>query len=61
MHGRRDQVIPYRLGLQLYEELNTPKQLFTSDRAGHAEIPSEEGERYFEAVLNFISSNGPTG
>jgi uncharacterized protein len=53
MHGRRDTVIPYRLGVAIYEGLDGPKELFTADRAGHGEIGYGEGDRYFEAVVSF--------
>lgn len=53
MHGRRDGVIPYRLGVELYEGLRVPKEMLTSDSAGHSEIPSVEGRRYYDAVVRF--------
>ena len=53
MHGRRDQVIPFRLGQQLYDELRVPKTMLVSETAGHSEVPSVEGERYYEAVVKF--------
>jgi fermentation-respiration switch protein FrsA (DUF1100 family) len=54
MHGRRDGVIPFALGRQLYDELRVPKTLFVSETAGHCEIPEVEGERYFDAVARFV-------
>jgi uncharacterized protein len=54
MHGRRDEVIPFRLGLSLYEGLKVPKQMFVSETSNHSEIPSVEGQRYYEAVMTFI-------
>jgi len=54
MHGRRDAVIPFALGMQLYADLRVPKTLFLSENAGHCEIPAVEGERYFDAVARFI-------
>jgi uncharacterized protein len=57
MHGRRDEVIPFRLGLELYDELRVPKEMFVSERAGHDQIPSTEGERYYETVTRFIRNS----
>jgi len=54
LHGKRDQVIPFALGQQLFDELRVPKRMFVSERAGHCEIPSVEGERYVSAVIDFI-------
>ena len=55
MHGKRDQVIPFRLGRKLYDDLRVPKELLVSERAGHEEIPSTEGSRYYDAVVRFAS------
>jgi len=52
MHGTRDQVIPYALGKQLYDELRVPKELLTAN-TGHCEIPVAEAGRYYEAVIKF--------
>jgi fermentation-respiration switch protein FrsA (DUF1100 family) len=53
MHGKRDEVIPYALGQQLYDELSVPKELLTS-HAGHCEIPLFDAQRYYEAVDRFV-------
>jgi fermentation-respiration switch protein FrsA (DUF1100 family) len=58
MHGRRDTVIPYPLGVELYEGLQVPKRFFVSDTAAHSEIPSVEGERYFAEVVSFVRAHG---
>jgi len=52
MHGTRDQVIPYALGKELYDELRVPKEMLTAN-AGHCEIPLFEAARYYEAVVRF--------
>jgi fermentation-respiration switch protein FrsA (DUF1100 family) len=55
MHGRRDQIIPFSLGQELFDGLQGPKEMFISETATHSEIPSVEGQRYFEAIERFIS------
>jgi fermentation-respiration switch protein FrsA (DUF1100 family) len=59
MHGRRDNVIPFRLGLQLYDGLRVPKEMLVSAKAGHDEIAEVEGERYDLTVTRFIEGAGP--
>lgn len=54
LHGTRDAVIPYALGKKLHDELDVPKEMFTS-HAGHCEIPLFEAARYYEAVTRFAS------
>lgn len=53
MHGRRDAVIPFALGRQLFDQLRVPKEMLVSDFAGHCEIPSTEPQRYYETVVRF--------
>jgi fermentation-respiration switch protein FrsA (DUF1100 family) len=50
MHGRRDQVIPFTLGMRLYDGLRVPKRLLVSDTAGHSEMASVE-----EIVTSFVN------
>jgi fermentation-respiration switch protein FrsA (DUF1100 family) len=54
MHGKRDQVIPFPLGMRLYDDLRVPKEMLVSETAGHSEIPFAEGERYYETVAKFV-------
>lgn len=55
MHGTRDAVIPYRLGVELYEGLTVPKEMLTS-HAGHCEIPIFDAARYYETVTRFVKN-----
>lgn len=61
MHGRRDSVIPFRLGQQLFEQLNVEKELFVSETADHSEIAFRERGRYFEAVGAFVRVHAQAG
>ena len=54
MHGKRDEVIPFALGQQLYDGLTVPKEMLVSETAHHSEIPETEGDRYYEAVTRFV-------
>ena len=58
LHGKRDQVIPFTLGQELYDGLRVPKQMFVCESGGHCEIPSVEGDRYYEAVIRFVTGKG---
>jgi fermentation-respiration switch protein FrsA (DUF1100 family) len=59
MHGKRDQVIPFQLGVALYEGLEVPKELLVSETAGHCEIAQVEPERYYETVTRFVRAPAP--
>ncbi len=60
MHGKRDAAIPYRLGVELYEGLTVPRTFFTSEAAGHSEIATVEGDRYYRAIEEFVHKTGMT-
>ena len=55
MHGKRDAVIPYALGSKLFEGLRVPKELLTSETAGHCEIPAADAQRYYDSVVRFAT------
>lgn len=57
MHGRRDAVIPFGQGQRLYDLLRVPKEMLISETAGHSEIPAVERERYYAAVVRFVSQH----
>ena len=54
MHGKHDQVIPFALGMQLYDGLRVPKELLISETAGHCEFATCEPARYYETVVRFV-------
>jgi hypothetical protein len=57
-HGRKDVIVPFAVGMKLYEGLRVSKRLFVSEEAGHCEIPAIEGPRYAEVVAQFIGASG---
>ena len=61
MHGTHDAVIPYRLGKKLFDGLRVRKEMFTSQTAGHCEIPAVEPSRYYETVIRFAITGGSAG
>lgn len=61
MHGKRDAVVPFDLGVELYQELKVQKELFVSETAGHGELEWVEGDRFYEAVIRFVGRHAPPG
>ena len=53
MHGKKDDVAPFQLGVKLFQALRVPKEMLVSERAGHCEIEAVEPERYYAAVTGF--------
>jgi len=60
IHGKRDQVIPFQLGMQLYEQLHVPKELLVSETAGHCEIANAEPQRYYDTITRFVRGERPS-
>jgi len=56
MHGKRDDVVPFPLGVKLYQSLRVRKEMLVSEKAGHCEIEAMEPARYYDAVTRFIDS-----
>lgn len=55
MHGKRDAVIPFSLGNELYEGLRVPKEMLVSETGGHCETANAEGARYYDAIVRFVT------
>ena len=53
IHGKQDEIIPFRHGLQLYEAARQPKINFWVDRAGHNDLLTIAGEAYWETARRF--------
>ena len=56
MHGKPDQVIPFDLGMSLYDQLRVKKELLVSETAGHCELAATERDRYYDTVTRFLRS-----
>lgn len=53
IHGRQDEIIPFRHGLQLFEAASHPKINFWVDRSGHNDLPMIAGDAYWETARRF--------
>lgn len=56
IHGRRDGVVPFSHGQQLYDAAKGQKQCLWIDTAGHNDCLIEAGEAYYKALVDFASS-----
>ncbi len=54
MHGKHDQVIPFEVGMELFEQLRVPKELLVCETAAHCEIANAEPQRYYDTIVRFI-------
>lgn len=53
--AQRDQIIPIRHGEKLYQSLETRKQRWLFENAGHNTWPSHSGEVWWSEVMSFLS------
>jgi fermentation-respiration switch protein FrsA (DUF1100 family) len=53
-HGKRDRIVPFRMGLEVYEAAKRKGELLLLDEAGHndvAEVGSDEYWNWLKAAL----------
>ena len=46
-HGKRDRIVPFRMGIQVYAAAKRKGQLLVVDRAGHNDVAEVAGEDYW--------------
>jgi fermentation-respiration switch protein FrsA (DUF1100 family) len=62
IHGTRDEVIPFRMGRELFDTANEPKQFWAVEGAGHNDIAETAGSAYAARLKGFLGSlAGPVG
>jgi fermentation-respiration switch protein FrsA (DUF1100 family) len=54
IHGDADTIIPFACGLELYDGLTGPKEMFVVRGSDHNEIPIAGGNAYFARVAGFV-------
>lgn len=60
MHGKEDEIVPFRHGQLLFEAARQPKMSFWVNRAGHNDLSIIAGNAYWDTALRFkelIESN----
>jgi hypothetical protein len=55
VHGRNDQIVPFRHGERLYQLANQPKTFLPIDGAGHNDVVLVAGKRYVKALREFAN------
>lgn len=55
IHGDRDQIVPLKLGRQVYDSARHPKAWYKVPGAGHNDVPYVGGASYYRQILSFIN------
>ena len=53
-HGRRDRIIPFRMGVEVYEAAKTKGQLLVVEKAGHSDVAEVAGEDYWRWIAEAL-------
>ena len=53
-HGRRDRVVPFRMGIEVYKSAKKKGQLLTVERAAHSDIADIAGDEYWRWVVEAL-------
>ncbi len=56
IHGDRDELIPTREGLRLFEVAPSPKQLYLVAGAGHNDVSLVAGDEYASRIADFLKA-----
>lgn len=54
VHGRRDRIVPLRMGIEVYEAAKRKGQLLVVERAGHNDVADIAGEDYWRWIAEAL-------
>lgn len=55
IHGTKDNVIPYSMGVKIYEKARVGKELITINGAKHNNLQQQYAAEYWQAIFRFIN------
>jgi fermentation-respiration switch protein FrsA (DUF1100 family) len=55
IHGTRDEIIPFRLGRELFDQAPPPKEFVAIEGAGHNDIALAAAGRYWDAIEQWVA------
>jgi fermentation-respiration switch protein FrsA (DUF1100 family) len=55
-HGKRDRVVPFRMGLEVYEAAKRKGQLLLVDEAGHNDVAEVGGDEYWRWLITALGT-----
>ena len=58
IHGTRDELVPYQMGLQNYERCHTEKEMLTVEGAAHCASYYADPDRYISNLDGFLKKYG---
>lgn len=58
-HGKRDRIVPVRMGLDVYQAARNKGELLIVERAGHNDVADLGGEEYWRWMLAALQAGEP--
>ncbi|HEY8833920.1 MAG TPA: alpha/beta hydrolase [Gemmatimonadaceae bacterium] len=55
-HGKRDRIVPFRMGLDVYDAARKKGQLLVVDKAGHSDVAEVAGEEYWKWLITALEA-----
>jgi pimeloyl-ACP methyl ester carboxylesterase len=56
-HGKRDRIVPFKMGVEVHEAAKRKGQLFLVDDAGHNDVADVGGKEYWRWLTAALQSN----
>ena len=53
-HGKRDRVVPFRMGMEVFQRAKCKGALLVVDRAGHSDVAQIAGEDYWRWIADSL-------
>lgn len=53
-HGKRDRIVPFRMGMEVFNRAKCKGPLLVVDRAGHNDLAQVGGQDYWQWVINSL-------
>ena len=55
-HGKRDRIVPFRMGLEVYNAAKNKGQLLVVEKAGHSDVAEVAGEEYWKWLTTALET-----
>ena len=56
-HGKRDRIVPFRMGIEVYDAAQRKGELLLLDKAGHNDVADVGGEEYWSWLKTALSTD----
>ena len=53
-HGKRDRIVPFKMGLEVYNAARKRGQLLVVEKAGHSDVAEVAGEEYWKWITSAL-------